>query len=313
MRYIKLLCTYMLIFGFTVHLAPNPTKASVNTVPIHNLYLPVKNSTIRTQKITHVMLHFISNAATKPQNPYNIEDIYQLFSKNGISAHYMIDRNGAIFRLVGEERVAFHAGKGSLPEFPAYTDRMNEFSIGIELLAIGTKNEMLPMMSEKTYNLISRNNIGYTEAQYRSLNSLLKGIFNRHPSIGRSKTYVVGHDEYAVGRKTDPGQLFEWSRVNFKRPGVGLPIHTVVKGESLYQISRKYSVSIGFIADWSGIDPTKYLQVGQQLTIPIYTVQSGDSMWKIAQRYSVSVESIANINSINPNSLLWVGQKLIIP
>jgi N-acetyl-anhydromuramyl-L-alanine amidase AmpD len=182
-------------------------------VPIKKLYLPSQNSKIRTKEVTHVLIHFISNAGNKPENPYNIQDIYRIFVNTETSSHYMIARDGTIYVLVGENRVAFHAGKGELSGLPAYKNKMNEYSIGIELLGIGTRDEMLPIMSEKTYNLITSKNIGYTDAQYRSLNILLNGIYKRFPSIIKDRKHIIGHDEYAPDRKQDPGNLFDWTRL----------------------------------------------------------------------------------------------------
>ncbi|HDR6958360.1 TPA: N-acetylmuramoyl-L-alanine amidase [Bacillus cereus] len=185
-------------------------------LPIKKWFLPEDNSKERTESITHVLIHFMSNAVAKPQNPYNVKDAYNSFVDNGLSAHYLIDRTGFVYQLVNENRVAYHAGKGSIPDQPNYTNRLNEYSIGIELLGIGTWEEMSIMMSEETYNLISPQNIGYTDAQYKSLKLLLDGIYKRNPSIPKDRNYILGHDEYAKDRKTDPGSLFDWNRIGFK-------------------------------------------------------------------------------------------------
>jgi N-acetyl-anhydromuramyl-L-alanine amidase AmpD len=184
-------------------------------VPINNFHLPSQNSKVRTEEITHVMIHFISNAGENPHDPHNVDDVYSIFTEYKISAHYMIGRNGEIYQLVDEDRVAFHAGKGSLPGYPEYQNKLNEYSLGIELLALGTRDEMLPMISGETYDSIDPAHIGYTDAQYRSLNLLLDDIYKRHPSVLRDRKHVVGHDEYALGRKTDPGSLFNWSKIGF--------------------------------------------------------------------------------------------------
>lgn len=284
-------------------------------VPIRDLYLPLQNSKPRTEIVTHVVIHFISNAASKQNDPYNVQDVYRIFLNNGVSSHYLIGRNGEVYRLVDENRVAFHAGKGSLPGFPAYQNRLNEYSIGIELMAIGTREEMLPLISAQTYEAIAPSNIGYTDAQYRSLNLLLNDIIGRHPTIKRDRQHIVGHDEYAPGRKTDPGKLFDWSRINF----TGQLVHTVKRGESLWLIAQKYGRTINSIAKWNNINPNSTLWVGQKLTIPVknqgttYTVQSGDSLWKIAQKFGVSIEALAKMNNLSTNAYLIVGQKLIIP
>jgi N-acetyl-anhydromuramyl-L-alanine amidase AmpD len=184
---------------------------------------------------------------------------------NGVSTHYLIGRNGEVFRLVDENRVAFHAGRGSLPGFPGYENRLNEYSIGIELLAIGTQEEMLAFMPAQTYQLISPSNIGYTDAQYRSLNLLLDDILRRQPSIVRDRRHIIGHDEYAPGRRTDPGRLFDWSRIKV----IGQYVHTVQRGETLWSIAQRYGTTINAIAQWNNINPNTYLYIGQRLLIPI--------------------------------------------
>jgi N-acetyl-anhydromuramyl-L-alanine amidase AmpD len=178
-------------------------------------FLPQENSKPRIGTISHVVIHFISNATNNPQEPDNIEEINSLFVEYGFSAHYMIGRKGEIYRLVPEDRIAFHAGPGYLPSFPFYDNILNGYSIGIELLAIGTREEMLPIMPSETFDAIDPSLIGYTDAQYESLNNLLDNIIERNPSILRSRNHIIGHDEYAPGRKTDPGSLFDWSRLGF--------------------------------------------------------------------------------------------------
>lgn len=283
----------------------NYSQALVQTEP---LYLPSKYSKPRTTDVTHVMIHFISNAGKKPRDPYNIKEIYDIFLNYGVSTHYMIGRDGKIFRLVSENRVASHAGKGYLSRFPSYTNRMNDHSIGIEILGIGKREEMMSMMSADTYYSIPRSFMGFTEAQYASLNRLLDDILTRHPAIKRNRNYIIGHEEYAPNRKTDPGELFAWRRVDFTER------HMVRSGETLWAIANRYGVTIRDITTLNNIDPNKYLRVGQLLRIPaMYTVLSGDTLWRIAQKYEVSVASIVKLNNLNWNDYLQVGQRLKLP
>ncbi|RKQ17197.1 N-acetylmuramoyl-L-alanine amidase [Oceanobacillus bengalensis] len=184
-------------------------------VPTINASLPDDNSEARVTPITHVVIHFSSNVLAKPQDPFVPEDIFNIFRDYGVSAHYFIGRNGQIYHLVSEDRVAYHAGKGNLPDFPNYKDHLNDYSIGIELAAIGTKKEMEPMMSESAYESINPSYIGYTDAQYHSLDLLLHDILSRNTTIKRDRKHIVGHDEYAPTRKTDPGSLFDWSIIGF--------------------------------------------------------------------------------------------------
>ncbi len=117
-----------------------------------DLMLPLENSRPRTTDVTHVMLHFMSNGVNQPDDPFNMNDIRSIFTDYGVSAHYVIDRKGHIYRFVGEGRVAFHAGSGNISGYPQYKDNMNDYSIGIELLAIGTRKEMVAMIPGFPYD-----------------------------------------------------------------------------------------------------------------------------------------------------------------
>ena len=80
-------------------------------------------------------------------------------------------------------------------------------------MAIGTKEEMSSIISGATYNKISKSNIGYTDEQYDAIKYLIDKIIASNPNIKRDRKHIVGHDEYAPDRKTDPGSLFDWSRI----------------------------------------------------------------------------------------------------
>ena len=171
-------------------------------------------SSERNGEITHIVLHFMSNVIANPVNPYIIADIERIFQNYGVSAHYIIDREGNIHPAVPEDRVAFHAGMGTLVDFPEYEDRLNEYSIGIELLGIGTQEEMALFLTACEYQALDPALIGFTDAQYDALNWLLNDILARHPGIRPNRTHIIGHDEYAPD-KPDPGALFEWERLDF--------------------------------------------------------------------------------------------------
>lgn len=83
------------------------------------------------------------------------------------------------------------------------------------MLAIGTKEEMGSMVPASIYDNIPQSLIGFTEAQYKSLHSLINDIVKRNPAIKRDRNHIVGHDEYAPNRKSDPGSHFDWSKVGF--------------------------------------------------------------------------------------------------
>lgn len=175
-------------------------------------WLPPSLTEPRQGEITHIVIHFSSNALHKPEDPFNVDDLYRIFLEAGVSTHYLIDREGKIYQLVEEELAAWHAGKGSLPGFPEYTNRLNHHSIGIELLAIGTEEEMKKINPQIDYQSIDPAHIGFTDSQYRSLSTLIQEIISRHPNITFDRKHIIGHDEY-TDRKSDPGTLFDWSKI----------------------------------------------------------------------------------------------------
>jgi N-acetyl-anhydromuramyl-L-alanine amidase AmpD len=182
-------------------------------IPVIKDFMPSLNFVPRSDVKTHVVLHFSSNAVENPESPYVYDEIRKVFVESDVSSHYLIDRNGQIYYMLPETRAARHAGKGDLADFPDYADHLNRYSIGIELMAIGTEGEMATMMSSDHYKIIPTEYIGYTEAQYKTLNLLLDDIVARNKEIKKDRNHIIGHDEYAPDRKKDPGSLFDWSKI----------------------------------------------------------------------------------------------------
>ena len=104
-----------------------------------------------------------------------------------VSAHYMIDEDGTVIRLVPEHKRAWHAGRSS---WRGITD-VNSASVGIELVNPGHEFGYRP----------------FPEAQLEALIPLLADIVKRH-DIPRAN--IVGHSDIAPARKEDPGELFPW-------------------------------------------------------------------------------------------------------
>jgi N-acetylmuramoyl-L-alanine amidase len=112
-----------------------------------------------------------------------------------VSAHYLIDEDGTVTRLVPEDKRAWHAGRSY---WRGITD-VNSASIGIELVNPGHEFGYRP----------------FTDAQMSSLCPLLADIVRRH---GIDPCDVVGHSDIAPARKQDPGELFDWEML----AGIGL-------------------------------------------------------------------------------------------
>lgn len=114
-----------------------------------------------------------------------------------VSAHYMIDEDGRLLRLVREDRRAYHAG---VSYWRGGRD-INSRSIGIELVNPGHEFGYRP----------------FPRAQMDVLTLLARDIMTRY---GIAPARVLGHSDVAPTRKSDPGELFDWR--GLARAGVGL-------------------------------------------------------------------------------------------
>jgi N-acetyl-anhydromuramyl-L-alanine amidase AmpD len=197
----------LLLFLSLGCIGPRPANIDGPTITARPLADKCSRARTEADNITHLMIHFCSDAVQRPQDPFSLDRITQVFEEAGVSAHYLIDRQGKVYQLVPEDRVAFHAGKGKLPFAPFYENSMNSHSLGIELMAIGSKKDMKMFFSEQQYNQIDPAHLGFTQAQ------LTTAILGRHRGIKKDRQHIIGHDEYAPTRRSDPGALFDWKKI----------------------------------------------------------------------------------------------------
>lgn len=107
-----------------------------------------------------------------------------------VSAHYLIDEGGAVYRLVDEACRAWHAGEA----YWRGVRDVNGHAIGVELVNPG---------HELGYR-------AFPEAQMAALVELADEIVARHAIPARG---VVGHSDVAPARRWDPGEWFDWRRL----------------------------------------------------------------------------------------------------
>ncbi|GJL95048.1 MAG: N-acetyl-anhydromuramyl-L-alanine amidase [Hyphococcus sp.] len=107
-----------------------------------------------------------------------------------VSAHYLVEENGDVYRLVEEDKRAWHAGVGS---WKGESD-INARSIGIEIVNLG---------HEWGYR-------DFPEGQIDAVVNLVQDIRTRHKI---SPAMVLGHSDIAPRRKEDPGEKFPWEKL----------------------------------------------------------------------------------------------------
>ena len=107
-----------------------------------------------------------------------------------VSAHYMVEEDGRIFRLVDEGKRAWHAGVSS---WRGESD-INSASIGIEIVN-GGHDFGLPE---------------FAQTQIDRVIALVRDIMHRYQL---KSAQVIGHSDIAPGRKIDPGERFPWGQL----------------------------------------------------------------------------------------------------
>ena len=166
-----------------------------------------------------------------------------------------------------------------------------------------------------------------------------------------------GQTVYSPGRATEntktPSaqpriELFEApvsQEVTLEIPDYSQPAsrsHAVVKGDTLYSISKRYGVTLNDLKAANGLEDNK-IKLGQLLIIPgtstsrvmesiatktpttlvrtvepipagnIYAVLPGDTLYGISRQACISVADLSSMNNLGGNTNLKPGQKLTLP
>lgn len=168
-----------LLIGATQSYSPNFGRrdklGDISLLVIHNISLPP------SQFGSTWIDDFFQNKLDPNAHPY-FSEIAEL----QVSAHLLIRRSGECVQFVPFNRRAWHAGISTFDG----RENCNDYSIGIELEGA--------------------DRIPYTEEQYRALADTTQALLEAYPMMSRSR--IVGHNQIAPGRKTDPGEAFQWNR-----------------------------------------------------------------------------------------------------
>lgn len=160
-------------------------------------------------RIEHIVIHFTSADFARSMR--------MLTERSGrpVSAHYLVPENGdptyphrrlRVYRLVGEDRRAWHAGRS----YWNGDESLNGSSIGIEIVnpsacapvALGSEPE--PPEDRCEFH-------DFDAEQIDLVIDLMLDILQRHPGIDPAD--VVAHSDIAPDRRLDPGPKFPWRRL----------------------------------------------------------------------------------------------------
>lgn len=139
-------------------------------------------SSSKNRSIDTIIIHSSYNALGGDY--YDLDKLIKEYKAYGVAPHYLIDRKGKIYQLVSDQNIAYHAGESKMPDGRI---NVNNFSLGIEIM--NTENDKV------------------ADNQYESLEKLIDILKKKHKI-----TSVLGHNQIAPGRKTDPWN-FNWSKI----------------------------------------------------------------------------------------------------
>ena len=154
-----------------------PKNTDIDLLVIHNISLPPN------QFGGNYIEDFFQNKLDLKKHSY-----FKTIKKLKVSSHFLIKRSGELIQFVSCNNRAWHAGDSSWK----HKSNCNDFSIGIELE--GTDHEP------------------FEDNQYMKLINLIKCLSESYPISD-----IVGHNQIAPQRKTDPGPLFNWNLINLEK------------------------------------------------------------------------------------------------
>lgn len=158
---------------------PRPTGAPIDLIVIHSISLPPGDYG------SGCVQQFFTN-----QLDWQAHSYFESIRGLKVSAHFFIEREGALWQFVGCDDRAWHAGASSYRG----RENCNDDSIGIELEG----------QEQRTFE----------PEQYETLISLCSALIARYPI-----EHLAGHEHIAPGRKGDPGPGFSWAQL---QRGLGL-------------------------------------------------------------------------------------------
>jgi len=159
---------------------------------INNLYSPNFDENKRAANtIKIIVMHYTGMQSER-------ESITRLCDpESKVSSHFVINKNGKVYRLVDDNLIAWHAGKSCWGKYK----NINKNSIGIELVNKGHQ-------------------FGYSSFNEKQLLSLIKVCKNIIKKYKIKNKNIIGHSDIAPTRKIDPGEKFPWSQLAKNKIGI---------------------------------------------------------------------------------------------
>jgi len=130
---------------------------------------------------------------------------------------------------------------------------------------------------------------------------------------------------YDQGRSTEAGAPAAIQRAPIETPRGGVRVynavpgdgtHEVLRGDTVYAISRRYGVPVRALIAANSLKAPYTLRVGERVRVPtprIHRVARGETLYAVARRYEVSVAELVRINGLTPPYGINADDTLLLP
>ncbi len=200
--------------------------------------------------------------------------------------------------------------------------------------------ELLPIGTQPDYELVELDNQIDLALAAELAGITINKLYQLNPALNRWATPPDGPHRLLLPEtradqfRMNLAQVPETKRINWVR-------HKIKSGETLSQISLKYSSTVPLIKKVNNIRGSN-IRAGKYLMIPtatrslgsytlsessrlakiqntsrggdkvVHIVRPGESLWEISRTYGVTTRALAKWNGMAPIDTLRVGQKLVI-
>jgi len=188
------------------------------------------------------------------------------------------------------------------------------------------------------HEIKSGETLSHIAERYNTTVKLLKDVNHINGQIRQGKHLMIpvarkALTEYALTRQQRHASRLKRNKKGHKK------IIVVKKGDTLWDLSRKYHVSHYQLARWNGLAPADTLSAGKKLVLWTknqsskkyssstsnthalsrttirtirYTVRKGDSLALISNKFNVTVKQLLKWNRLSKTSYLQPGQRLTL-
>ncbi|MGO2130814.1 MAG: LysM peptidoglycan-binding domain-containing protein [Pseudoalteromonas prydzensis] len=198
------------------------------------------------------------------------------------------------------------------------TDKVEQFQ---SLLA---KTEVKDRLRWQQYIVVNGDSLSVIAKKFATSTSAIKSLNKlKSNTIRVGQQLLVPLSDGAINSEHLPEQVRLAANQNSQKK----LSHTVKSGDTLWDISREYDVTINELATWNKLKKNSVLRLGQKLTVYqsaktsqtalvssnrtiTYKVRRGDSLARIADKFNLSVNDIIKWNNLTGQKYLQPGQKL---